>query len=529
MNLEPGIWNFESSKAGNLESTQGGNPQYRPLIINWRFPFFNGIRLMLKNPVLENQMSPSRQKTNILEVKPFRLVKYFAITSFIVILIVGIPFALFISQKAKEDILIKSYKDYALTKGTFIDLQLLTDFTVPMRAEYGNITFSSEPQRKAFDIAVKKATEGLNAESINLYSLDDGIIIYSTDPSLVRKRIEKTEGYFKASKGELFTEPISGGGNILGFAMEMIGGPKKVKTYIPLKYPFMDETIIIGILEMVLDMTEQHNSIIKFQYTLFGMSVLIMIIIFFALLLIVRKAERIIESRTIEQHKLVEQLNLAERLAALGEMVAGVAHEIKNPLGIIQSTAEFLNNMPDVDENHKKLSNVITEESIRLNRIVTEFLDFARPHELNLHDFNLNEIIQKNIDFLKPEIDKKDIAVETNIDSQGFQITADQDLLHRVFMNLILNAMQAIPGEGKININVAEEKGGYRIDIMDSGCGISDENLNKIFNPFFTTKEKGSGLGLPIVRKIIEGHGGTIDIGSEEGAGTKVSLHLPKK
>jgi two-component system, NtrC family, sensor histidine kinase HydH len=185
--------------------------------------------------------------------------------------------------------------------------------------------------------------------------------------------------------------------------------------------------------------------------------------------------------------------------------------------------------MPDADENHKQLSNVITEESIRLNRIVTEFLDFARPHELNLHDFNLNEIIQKNIDFLKPEIDKKDIAVETNIDSQGFQITADQDLLHRVFMNLILNAMQAIPGEGKININVAEEKGGYRIDIMDSGCGISDENLNKIFNPFFTTKEKGSGLGLPIVRKIIEGHGGTIDIGSEEGAGTKVSLHLPKK
>lgn len=473
-------------------------------------------------------MPQPRKRTNIPEVKPFRLANYFAITSFIVIIIISIPFALFISQKAK-DILIKNYADYATQVGTHIDLQLLLNFTIPMYQQYGNIALSSDPQREAMDMAVRNATESMNVDVINLHSLYDGLIIYSTDPSLVKEKTFKTDGYFKASKGELSSELMSEEESFWGLGLGRIGGQKKVRTYIPLKFPLRDEILIIGILEMVLDMTEQYNSIAKFQYTIFGMSVLIMVIIFFALLMIVRKAQRIIESRTIEQRKLVEQLNLAERLAALGEMVAGVSHEIKNPLGIIQSTAELLNNMPDADENQKKLSNVITEESIRLNRIVTEFLDFARPHELNLHNFNLNEIIQKNIDFLKPEIDKKGIKVETNLDSKRFQITADQDLLHRVIMNLIINAMQAITGEGKININVAEERGGYNIDIIDSGCGISDENLNKIFNPFFTTKEKGSGLGLPIVRKIVEGHGGNIDIESAEGEGTRVILNLPKK
>jgi signal transduction histidine kinase len=119
--------------------------------------------------------------------------------------------------------------------------------------------------------------------------------------------------------------------------------------------------------------------------------------------------------------------------------------------------------------------------------------------------------------------------VESNLDGRSFMIEADQDLIHRVLMNLIINSIQAIPESGKIDVNISEEKGGYKIEIKDTGSGISDENLSKIFNPFFTTKEQGSGLGLPIVRKIIEGHGGSIEIESTEGAGTSVILHLSRK
>ncbi len=473
-------------------------------------------------------MSSKRFKKSTPGVKPFRLAKYFAVTSFILLIIISIPFAVFISRKANEE-LFDNYKNYAQEVAGNIDHQLLLNFVIPMVSEYGTIRLKLKPQMEALDRAVKNATESLNVDLINLYSPDEGFIVYSTDPSQLQKKTVKTEGYLKALKGEISTELISDDKNHWGLGIEGIGGPKKVRTFFPVKIPLNGEVFIGGVFEMVLNMTNQYNSIVKEQYATFGLFAIIMVTIFFTLLLIVRKAERIIESRAIEQRKLVEQLNLAERLAALGEMVAGVSHEIKNPLGIIQSTSELLNNMPNADETQKKLSGVITEESIRLNRIVTEFLDFARPHKLNLQEFDLKDVIIKNIDFLKPEIDKKGISVESNLDGRSFMIEADQDLIHRVLMNLIINSIQAMPGSGRIIVSVGEEKGGYALEIKDTGSGISDENIKKIFNPFFTTKEKGSGLGLPIVRKIIEGHGGTIDIYSTEGVGTSVVLYLSRK
>ncbi len=473
-------------------------------------------------------MPASRLKKNLSEIKPFRLAKYFAITSFIVFFVISIPFAIFISRKAKDE-LFENYQSYAKEVGGHIDHQLFVNFVIPMVSEYGAIRLRLKPQMDALDRAVKKATESFNVDLINLYSLDEEFIIFSTDPSLIQKKTVKTKGYMNALKGEISAELISEDRNLWGLGLGGIGGQKKVRTYIPLKIPYSGEVFVGGIFEMVLDMTEQYKSILRRQYTTFGVFAIIMITIFFTMLLVVRKAERIIESRAVEQKRLVEQLNLAERLAALGEMVAGVSHEIKNPLGIIQSTSELLNNMPGASEAQKRLSGVITEESIRLNRIVTEFLDFARPHKLNVREFDLKEVIIKNIEFLRSEIENKGISVDTNFDGRSFMIEADQDLLHRVFMNLIINAIQAISGSGKININIGDEKGSYIITIRDTGSGISEENIIKIFNPFFTTKEKGSGLGLPIVRKIIEGHGGAIDIESREGAGTSVMLRLSRK
>ncbi|MGD9033341.1 MAG: ATP-binding protein, partial [Desulfobacteraceae bacterium] len=219
----------------------------------------------------------------------------------------------------------------------------------------------------------------------------------------------------------------------------------------------------------------------------------------------------------------------AERLAALGEMVAGISHEIKNPLGIIRSTAELLGEMPDASDAQKRLSGVITEESTRLNQIVTEFLDFARPQVPNLRECHLEEIIEKNLSFIRPELEKKGIAVQDNLNGRSFKLRADLDLLYRAFLNILINAIQSMQDGGTIDIKVQEARDTYQIDIEDTGCGISEENVDKIFNPFFTTKEKGSGLGLSIVRKIIEGHRGTIDIQSREGEGTKVEVQLPRR
>ena len=131
--------------------------------------------------------------------------------------------------------------------------------------------------------------------------------------------------------------------------------------------------------------------------------------------------------------------------------------------------------------------------------------------------------------FLKPELEKRHIRVNSNLNGNSFRVQADQDFLYRALMNIFINSMQAMNDGGSITINVNVEKTGYRLEIEDTGSGITRENIKKIFNPFFTTKEKGSGLGLPIVRKIIEGHKGTIDVESVEGSGTKVTIYLPQK
>jgi signal transduction histidine kinase len=184
--------------------------------------------------------------------------------------------------------------------------------------------------------------------------------------------------------------------------------------------------------------------------------------------------------------------------------------------------------MADVGESQKRLAGVIREESVRLNRIVTEFLDFAKPQTPNLRDCHLEEILKKNLLFLHPELDKRGIRVTHNLDGKSFLIRADHDLLYRAFLNIFLNSVQAMETGGHIHVQVQEEKDACVVEIRDTGSGISQENLKRIFNPFFTTKEKGTGLGLSIVQKIIEGHRGIMSIESSEGQGTKVMIRIPQ-
>jgi two-component system sensor histidine kinase HydH len=166
---------------------------------------------------------------------------------------------------------------------------------------------------------------------------------------------------------------------------------------------------------------------------------------------------------------------------------------------------------------------------VRLNNIVTEFLDFARPHETNIRECELNEIIGKNMSFLAPELQKHGIKVYDNLDGRSYKLQADYDLLYRALMNIFINAIQSMDNSGSINIKIEEQKSWYRLEIEDTGKGIDRETIKKVFNPFFTTKEKGTGLGLAIVKKIIEGHKGSIEIDSGEGLGTKVTIYLPQK
>ncbi|MFZ7112132.1 MAG: sensor histidine kinase [Desulfatiglandales bacterium] len=468
---------------------------------------------------------------NVPEGKQFRLVKFFAWTSFIVLLVFSFPFSVIISQKARE-ILLRSYENYALLVGQNLNHQVFQNFVIPAYRRYGMIRLREKEQYELMDRVVENTIHGFNVDLVNIYDIGKGVTAYSTDPSLIGLKVKENPEYLKAISGVSSSRLISSSFELWGLGIDVMGGTRKLRTYIPFKDvdPFTGvEGYIGGVFELIQDLTPQYKSILNFQFVIFGLSILIMGLIFLALLLVVRKAEKVIDQRALERRELQEQLHQAERLAALGEMVAGVSHEIKNPLGIIRSTAELLGGMPDANETQKRLSGVITEESTRLNQIVTEFLDFARPQVPNLQKCNLNEILQKNITFLKTELERMDISVVNNLEGQSFEIIADHAQLYRAFQNLLINAMQAMDHGGKIELRITEEKDYYFIEVRDTGSGISPENLRKLFNPFFTTKERGSGLGLSIVRKIVEVHNGNITIESREGEGTKVMVKLPRK
>jgi signal transduction histidine kinase len=441
-----------------------------------------------------------------------------------------------ISQQAK-DILMKSYENYALLLGENLNHQVFQNFVIPVKKRFGKIILREQEQRELMDRIIRTTIHSFKIDLVNIYQIDEPLIAYSTDSRLIGKKVKTSLGYRKAVQGEHSSGLISGGDYLWGLGIERIGGEKKLRTYIPFRDvdPFTgDKGNVGGVFELIQDLTKEYESLVKFQYLIFSLSILIMGLIFVALLLIVHKAEGIIEARAKEQRDLESQLNHAERLAALGQMVAGVSHEIRNPLGIIQSTAELLGKMDDSTEAQEKLSSVIIEESSRLDNIVTEFLDFARPQEPNFQECFLEEIINKNLQFLGPEFDKGNISVHDNINGRSFRLRADPQLLYRAFLNIFMNGIQAMENGGTITVAVTEKKNHYVVSIEDTGSGISQEHLKRIFDPFFSTKDKGSGLGISIVRNIIEGHNGSIWIESEGGdpprqnnTGTKVFIKLP--
>jgi len=474
-------------------------------------------------------MSPSfssRQKPQ----RPFRLVKFFAYASFAVLLAFSFPFSVIVAQKAK-DMLLRSHENYALLLGQNLNHQVFQNFVIPVVSRYGKIRLRDKEQYNLMDRIVKNTVHGYNVDLVNIYDIDKGVIAYSTDPRLLGKKVTKSLGYKKAVKGHNSSGLISGRKDLWGLGIELIGGERKLRTFIPFRGidPYIGDTgYILGVFEIIQDLTRPYQSIVRFQYTIFGLSLVIMGLIFLALLLIVHKAEMTIQERAEEQRQLEKQLHQAERLAALGQMVAGVSHEIRNPLGIIRSTAELLGGLPNADETQKKLSKVIVEESSRLNDIVTEFLDFARPQKPNIESCSLTEIIEKNITFLKPELDKSEIKLIHNLNGKEFPIMADAQMLYRAFLNIFINAIHAVDPGGSIEIHAKKQSAQYVVEIHDTGCGINQEDLNRVFNPFFTTKEKGTGLGLSIVRKIIEIHQGTISLQSRKNHGTTVTVTLPK-
>ncbi|MBU1151111.1 MAG: hypothetical protein KJ800_09245 [Proteobacteria bacterium] len=227
------------------------------------------------------------------------------------------------------------------------------------------------------------------------------------------------------------------------------------------------------------------------------------------------------------------QLEKAERLSSLGQLAAGVAHEIRNPLNAISMASQRLKRefMPADQEKmteFEAMTGVIRDEIRRLNGIIEEFLTFSKSRRLELHDCTVQEILQKIVNLISAEAVTKGITLRTDWGSDPVVIPMDMDKLQQAFLNFIKNAMESISGEGTVTLSVRKPVDGrVSIRITDTGCGMTSEEVDRIFNPEYTTKEKGLGLGLPLAHEIIRGHGGEIRILSRKESGTTFEVLLP--
>ncbi|MDC8448656.1 MAG: ATP-binding protein [Nitrospira sp.] len=233
---------------------------------------------------------------------------------------------------------------------------------------------------------------------------------------------------------------------------------------------------------------------------------------------------------------LEEEMHRKEWLASLGEMSAGMAHEIRNPLGALAGAMQMLRKDLEADETSQRLIEIAVREATRLDAIITEFLQYARPPALNLAEYDLNKVLAETLDLVQHEArSRTNIIIATAPCTGVLPTQVDQDQMKQVFWNLAVNAFDAMPKGGQLTIATGCRKvdvAGRKAEVVevsfhDTGEGIPKKNLDKIFLPFFTTKKQGSGLGLAAVHRIVDLHGGWIKVESREGQGTRFGVCLP--
>ncbi len=225
--------------------------------------------------------------------------------------------------------------------------------------------------------------------------------------------------------------------------------------------------------------------------------------------------------------RLEHQLERAEREAVVGRMAAGVAHELRNPLSSIKGLVLLLKSRLSGDDQAEQTAELMIEQVERLNRSISELLDYARPVMLNKEKFGIDDLVAKGVMLIRSDAESSGISIVENYRCGGLLVEGDQDKIAQVILNICLNAIQAMEHGGELQVSTSCSDREAVVVIRDNGCGISADIREKIFEPYFTTKHDGTGLGLAMSARIAADHNGSISISANEQRGTSVSLHLP--
>ena len=231
-----------------------------------------------------------------------------------------------------------------------------------------------------------------------------------------------------------------------------------------------------------------------------------------------------------EMKKLEAELRLKDRMAAVGELSAGIAHEIRNPLAAIAGSVQVLKKSEALSPQEQRLMSIILKESERLNKTIADFLRFVRPQDKRTTEFDIAASLSETLDLMtnSPEL-RPDHKIERHISPAAFTLVGDSDQIRQVFWNLARNAFQAMPNGGLLRVSTEVDADSYRICFSDSGRGMSEVDQRRLFQPFRTNFPSGTGLGMAISYRIVQAHGGEIDVASRPGSGTMITVSLPRR
>lgn len=326
---------------------------------------------------------------------------------------------------------------------------------------------------------------------------------------------------------------------------------RKVRTimelYVPIEFsPGAPGTArIAGVVEVYKDPARMFAALARGRWTIVGSSLASAAILYAALFGIVRRASRrlraqradlerqnaALDSANRELGVMQGQLRVRERLAAVGEVSAAVAHGIRNPLANIRASAQVALDLSEARGAVEQHLVAITAEVDRLERWLRSLLDVVRPFEPRLAPVDPNAVLGELLAMLRERVAARDIKLERELAAGLPALTADEVQLQQAFLGVLENALDAMPGGGTLSVwserATVSGRPGVRVGVRDTGEGIPAERLGRVFEAFFTTKSRGTGLGLAITRKVVEGHGGHVEVESQPGAGTTVRITLP--
>ena len=449
------------------------------------------------------------------------------------ILLSSLVISVIIANSAR-DTLLERQKDYALLMAENLNHQVYQRYALPLVIGGRGLSLLDQTTRfEPLDEIIPPLLHGLRVYDLRIYS-HNSAITYALDSDLIGAkglaspevavvRLSDVPSYTIESK-ITFWRAL--------FAFHLPPGSFTLRTTFPLRLEtrllsFENDGPTLDVLEFSQDITEDYRIVIGFQWLIIATTFASSMLLFSLLWFFIKRADRILFERMEETQRLERKLHQHEKLAGMGRVVSSIAHELRNPLGIIRSSAELLQRKtPDADP-YKGLITAIYDESCRLSQTITDFLDYARPKTPRRDAVDMAVILDQALAFLGNSLAEQGIEVGKNVSGVSI-VPGDKDLLYRALYNVLANAAQAGGHGAAINVDISGKSGQVAVTVTDNGPGFDLKQLDKYLDPFFTTQDGGTGLGLPIVQSIITSHGGTVDIGNDpQTCGARVTMTLP--